>query len=57
MSRSKVTFYVEQDDPDHESGVTEETYNFITRKAVEAGGEDIEIIRMHEGDDLEEENQ
>lgn len=54
MARAKVTFFVEQDDPGHESGVTEDTYNFITRKVIEAGGEDIEIVAMHEGDDLEE---
>ncbi len=41
MSRVQVTFYVEQDDPDHVLGVTEETYDLITESIMEVGGEDI----------------
>ena len=46
MPRVKVTFYVDGEDPDHDTGVSEEQNNDITDAIMAVGGEDIYIEKQ-----------
>jgi hypothetical protein len=48
MSRVKVTFYVEADDPDHWMGITEESHIMIEDAIMQVGGEDSEYEKVEE---------
>lgn len=41
--RVKVTFYIEADDPEHDTGVTGDTYDRVVEGILELGGEDVEF--------------
>lgn len=43
MAQVTVTFTMEGDGPDHESGVTEDTYNKVVEAVMQVGGEDVDI--------------
>lgn len=54
MSHVIVTFHLEADDPDHSSGVTDETFEMVSHKIAEAGGYDIEFELVSDPEDDEE---
>lgn len=41
--RVKVSFYVEADEPEHDTGVTNDTYDEITNAVMTLGGEDVDF--------------
>lgn len=43
MSHVIVTFHLESDDPTHETGVTCETFEFVSSAIANVGGEDIDF--------------
>ena len=51
MKRVRVTFYVEPDDLDHPTGVTEDTYNEINSIILNAGAEDVNMELVDDEDE------
>jgi len=48
MTYVKVTFRIEADDPDHSTGLTEESFEQITDAVGELGGENVEFEKVDE---------
>lgn len=48
MPRVKVTFFIEADDPDHSTGVTNDTFEQVNDAILNVGGEDIEFEKEDE---------
>lgn len=51
MSRVIVTFELDSDDPEHSTGVTQETYERVTAAIMGVGGEDIDFRNVERDDE------
>ena len=48
MTAVRVSFTIEADDPDHSTGVTNDTYEAVSQGVAELGGEDIEFEKVED---------
>lgn len=52
MSRTIVTFEIEGDDPEHPTGVTQDTFDLVVDAIAAVGGEDIDFRNVDRDDNL-----
>lgn len=53
MSHVIVTFHLDADDPEHETGITDETFEMISNRIAEVGGYNLDFELVSDPEDEE----